>query len=186
MRKVIMFNLVTLNGYFEGLNQDITWHQVDDEFNEFAIEQLSSTDGLIFGRVTYRLMAAYWPTPMAVQNDPIVAGKMNSLPKYVFSKSLEKVDWNNTRLIKGDAVVELNKLKQQSDNDLFIFGSAKLSSTFTQNGLIDEYRLIVNPIVLSGGVPLFDGSSGMLKLKLVNTKSFHNGNVLLYYQPDKK
>jgi dihydrofolate reductase len=186
MRKVIMFNLITLDGYFEGLNKDITWHQVDDEFNEFAIEQLSKTDGLIFGRVTYQLMAAYWPTPMAVENDPIVAGKMNSLPKFVFSKTLEKADWNNTQLIKGDAVEELKKLKQQPGKDLFIFGSANLSSTFTENGLIDEYRIMVNPIVLGAGNPLFKGNGEMLKLKLLNTKTFGNGNMLLYYQPSGK
>jgi len=183
MRQVIMFNLITLDGYFEGLNKDITWHQVDDEFNEFAIEQLSSTDGLIFGRVTYQLMAAYWPTPIAIENDPIVAGKMNSLPKFVFSNTFEKVDWNNSRLIKGDAVEELKKLKQQAGKDLFIFGSANLSSTFTKNGLIDEYRIMVNPIVLGAGVPLFKGNGEILKMKLLNSKSFHNGNVLLYYHP---
>jgi len=183
MRKVIMFNLITLDGYFEGLNKDITWHQVDDEFNEFAIEQLSKSDGLIFGRVTYQLMAAYWPTPMAVENDPIVAGKMNSLPKFVFSKTLVKADWNNTQLIKGDAIEELKKLKQQPGKDLFIFGSAILSSTFTKNGLIDEYRIIINPIVLGAGNPLFKGKGKVLKMKLLNTRSFRNGNVLLYYQP---
>jgi len=186
VRKVIMFNLISLDGYFEGLNQDISWHQVDDEFNEFAIEQLNSTDGLIFGRVTYQLMAAYWPTPMAVENDPIVAGKMNSLPKFVFSNTLDKVVWNNTQLVKGDAVEELKKLKQLSGKDLFIFGSANLSSTFTRNGLIDEYRVIVNPIVLGTGVPLFKGNGEMLKMKLLTSKSFRNGNVLLYYQPDGK
>ena len=183
MRKVIMFNLITLDGYFEGLNKDITWHQVDDEFNEFAIEQLSKSDGLIFGRVTYQLMAAYWPTPMAVENDPIVAGKMNSLPKFVFSKTLVKADWNNTQLIKGDAIEELKKLKQQPGKDLFIFGSAILSLTFTKNGLIDEYRIIINPIVLGAGNPLFKGKGKVLKMKLLNTRSFRNGNVLLYYQP---
>ncbi len=121
------------------------------------LNSLAQCGGLIFGQGDLPGMASYWPTPTAIKNDPIVAGKMNSFPKYVFSKTLEKVDWNNTRLIKGDAVVELNKLKQQSGNDLFIFGSAKLSSTFTQNGLIDEYRLMVNPIVLSGGVPIIRG-----------------------------
>lgn len=184
MRKVIMFNLVTLDGFFEGLSQDIGWHQVDDEFNQFAIEQLNSTSGLIFGRVTYQLMAAYWPTPIAVENDPIVAGKMNSLPKYAFSKTLDKADWNNTQLIKGDAIMELKKLKQLPGNEMYIFGSANLSSMFMRDGLIDEYRLIINPIVLGSGVPLFKENGGRLKLKLLNTKSFRNGNVLLYYAPD--
>jgi dihydrofolate reductase len=183
MRKVILFNLVTLDGFFEGPGSDISWHQVDDEFNEFAIEQLNLTDGLIFGRVTYELMANFWPTPAGLNGEPATASKMNALPKYVFSNTLEKVYWNNTRLVKGDAVVELQKLKQGSGRDLFIFGSANLSSTFIRNKLIDEYRLLLNPIVLGSGVPLFKDNGEMLKLKLLNSRLFHNGNVLLYYQP---
>ena len=187
MRKVIMFNLITLDGYFEGNNKwDISWHQVDDEFNEFSIEQLSQCSGLIFGRVTYEGMASYWPTPTVIENDPIVAGKMNSVPKFVFSKTLEKAGWNNTQLIKGDAVEELKRLKQLPGKDMFVFGSANLSSTFTRNGLIDEYRLMINPIVLGTGNPLFKGNGEMLKMKLLKTKTFSNGNVLLYYQPNRK
>ena len=183
MRKVILFNLITLDGFFEGAGSDISWHQVDDEFNEFAIEQLSTTDGLIFGRVTYQLMANFWPTPAGFTEEPATASKMNALPKHVFSHTLEKVDWNNTRLVIGDAVEELKKLKQPSGRDLFIFGSAKLSSTFIKYGLIDEYRLLLNPIVLGGGVPLFKDQDEMLRLKLLNTRTFRNGNVLLIYQP---
>ena len=123
------------------------------------IEQLSSTDGLIFGRVTYQLMANFWPTPAGLDGEPATASKMNALPKFVFSHTLEKADWSNTQLIKGDAVVELSKLKQPSGKDLFIFGSANLSSTFSRNGLIDEYRLLVNPIVLGSGVPFIQSTS---------------------------
>jgi dihydrofolate reductase len=185
MRKAIMFNLITLDGFFEGPNKwDIGWHRVDDEFNEFSISQLHQAGGLIFGRVTYQGMAAYWPTPSAVQNDPQVAGLMNAIPKYVFSKTLDRLDWNNSMLLKGDAVEELRNLKNQAGNDLFIFGSANLSSTFTENRLIDQYRLMVNPVVLGQGHPVFDGNSASLKFKLVDLKAFRNGNVLLYYQPE--
>ena len=184
MRKAIMFNLITIDGFFEGSNKwDIGWHQVDDEFNEFAIKQLGQAGGLIFGRVTYQGMASYWQSPAAIHDDQEVAGLMNSIPKYVFSKTLDTVDWNNSHLIKGDATEELIKLKRQAGNDLFIFGSANLSSTFIRNGLIDEYRLIVNPIVLGSGGALFNGLDETLKLKLLNVKTFGNGNVLLYYQP---
>ena len=100
MRKVILFNMVTLDGFFEGPNREINWHHVDEEFNEFAIDQLDSADGLLFGRVTYEMMASYWPTPAARTNDPIVAGKMNALPKFVFSRTLKKAEWNNTKLVK--------------------------------------------------------------------------------------
>lgn len=185
MRKAIMFNLITVDGFFEGTNQwDISWHQVDQEFNEFSIEQLGRAGGLIFGRVTYQGMASYWPTPAANQDDPVVAGLMNSIPKYVFSKTLETAEWNNSHLINSDAVAELKKLKEQPGKDLFIFGSANLSSTFIKNGLIDEFRLMVNPIVLGKGGPLFNGNLEMLKLKLLDLKTFRNGNVLLYYQPE--
>ena len=183
MRKVILFNMVTLDGFFAGPNGEIDWHNVDAEFNEFAIDQLNSADGLIFGRVTYQGMASYWPTPTAIANDPIVTGKMNNIPKIVFSKTLEKVEWNNTRLVKGNLVDEISKLKQQPGKDWFIFGSANLAAIFTKNGLIDEYRIMVNPVVIGSGEPLFKGITATLKLNLIKVRTFHSGNVLLYYQP---
>ena len=186
MRKVILFNLVTLDGFFAGPNGEIDWHNVDEEFNEFANDQLNSTDGLIFGRVTYQLMASYWPTEAAITDDQIIANKMNTLPKIVFSKTLEKAEWNNTKLIKGNIAEEISKLKRQPGKDLFVFGSADLASTLTNLGLIDEYRIIVSPVVLGNGKPLFKGIKDKLHLKLVNTKTFRSGNVLLYYQPDRK
>jgi dihydrofolate reductase len=106
---------------------------------------------------------------------------MNSLPKYVFSKSLQAADWKNTTLLNGDAVDELNQLKTQPGKDLFIFGSADLSHTFIRSQLIDEYRLMVNPILIGSGVPLFKVNGEQVKLKLINMRSFLNGNVLLYY-----
>ena len=154
-----------------------------DEFNEFAIEQLNSAGGLIFGRVTYQHMAAWWPTPAAVANDPIVAGKMNSLPKYVFSRTLKAVDWNNTTLFKERAAEEIAGLKQQLTKDLYIFGSANLAGTFSAQGLIDEYRLMMNPVVLGRGQPLFTGGMGKLELKLLHARPFKSGNVLLSYGP---
>ncbi len=138
---------------------------------------------MIFGRITYQGMASYWPTPTAIQNDPQVAGFMNSIPKYVFSKTVDSLEWENSQLIKGEAVEGLRKLKEQPGQDLLIFGSANLAATFTKNSMIDEYRLIVNPIVLGAGGPIFDGNHGMLKFELTGVKTFHNGNVLLYYRP---
>ena len=183
MRKVILFNLVTLDGFFAGPNGGIDWHNVDEEFNEFANDQLNSTDGLIFGRVTYQLMASYWPTEAAIKGDPVIAEKMNALPKIVFSRTLKTAEWNNTTLIKENIADEILKLKRQPGKDLFVFGSADLASTLTNLGLIDEYRIIVNPVVLGNGKPLFKGIKDKLHLKLVNTKTFRSGNVLLYYQP---
>jgi dihydrofolate reductase len=157
---------------------------VDEEFNEFAIAQLNSASGLLFGRVTYQGMASYWPTDTAKANDPIVADKMNTLPKIVFSKTLERVEWNNTRLVKENIVEEISKLKQQPGKDWLLFGSADLASDLTNLGLIDEYRVMVNPVVLGSGKPLFKGIKDKLDLKLVSAKTFRNGNVLLCYEPD--
>ena len=185
MRKVILFNMVTLDGFFEGPNGEIDWHNADEEFNEFAVDQVNAADGLIFGRVTYELMASYWPTPAAQADDPIVEKKMNTMPKIVFSRTLDKVEWNNTRLVKGDAVKEISQLKQEPGKDLLIFGSADLASNLTNLGLIDEYRIMVNPVVLGKGKPLFKDIKGKLNLRLLRTRNFSNGNVLLYYEPVK-
>src|SRR6185295_1195127 len=113
MRKVIFQMMISLDGFFEGPNREIDWHNVDEEFNEYAIDLLDNVDVLLFGRVTYELMANYWPTLSATTDDPIVASKMNSLPKIVFSRTLEKADWNNTRLVKENIAEEVSKLKQQ-------------------------------------------------------------------------
>ena len=186
MRKLFVFNLVTLDGYFEGPNRDISWHNVDAEFNEYAVAMLASVDMLLFGRVTYDLMASYWPTPDAVKNDPIVAEKMNSLPKIVFSRTLNKPGWNNARLMKENIEEEIKNMKKQPGKDLALLGSGSILSEFTQRGLIDEYRIMVNPVVLGDGKPMFKGIKDRLKLELIQTRTFHNGNVLLYYQPAGK
>lgn len=186
MRKAFLFMMTSLDGFFEGPNQDISWHHVDEEFNEFAIKQLNDADMLLFGRVTFQLMASYWPTPSAIENDPMVADKMNNLPKIVFSRTLDKVEWNNSRLVKDNIAGEVSKLKQQPGKDLAIFGSSDLAVSLIQMGLVDELRIMVNPVVLGNGKPLFKGINDKLNLRLLRTRSFSSGNVLLHYQPDKK
>lgn len=182
MGNIVMFNMMTLDGYFAGPKGEIDWHQVDSEFNDFAIEQLDSAGGLLFGRVTYQMMASYWPSAEALKDDPVVASKMNSIPKYVFSRTLDRADWNNTRLLKGEAEVEAAKLRQQPGKPLFLFGSGNLAATLIRFSLIDEYRLMVNPVILGSGMPLFQGvQDDRLNVKLIKTKTFQNGNVLLYY-----
>src|SRR5512133_2007375 len=179
MRNVVMFNLITLDGFFECPNADISWHNVDEEFNTYAITQWNACSGLIFSQKTYQLMASYWPTPDGIRDDPVVAGKMNALPKFVFSRTLSQVDWNNTQLIKEDAPDSIRKLKQQARQDLaednlLILGSADLSASLARAGLIDEYRLIINPLVLGQGTPLFKASGEPLRLNLVSTLPFKN------------
>ncbi len=170
MRKVILFNMVTLDGFFAGPNGEIDWHNVDDEFNEFAIDQLNSAGGLFFGRKTYQLMQSYWPTPAAVEGDPIVADKMNNLPKFVFSSTLDKAEWNNTRLVESNIVAAILELKQQPGKDLFLFGSADLAVTLIQHGLIDEFRVMVNPVVLGKGMPLFKDVNHVLKVERIKNE----------------
>jgi dihydrofolate reductase len=185
MRKVFLFNMTTLDGFFEGPNQDISWHNVDEEFNEFAIEQLNEIGTLLFGRVTYQGMASYWPTESAINDDPEVAGLMNRLPKIVFSRTLEKAEWNNSRLVKDAERVaeEVLKLKAQPGKDIAIFGSSDLAVTLAEQSLIDEYRIIVNPLFLGDGRPLLKGIKEKVNLKLLNARIFKSGNVLLYYAP---
>ncbi len=181
MRKLYLFNFITLDGYFEGPNHELDWHNVDDEFQEFAIDQLNHTDLLLFGRVTYEMMASYWTTEMAIKSDPVVASKMNSLPKIVFSKTLGKADWNNTQLIKENVAGKVAELKQQSGEDIAVLGSSNLAVTLAQHSVIDEYRIMVNPVVLGVGVTLLKGINERLNFRLLKTKLFKSGNVLLYY-----
>ena len=183
MRKVIFFNLISVDGFFEGPNRELDWHNVDEEFNQIAIDQLDELDVLMFGRVTYEMMASYWPTDAAIKDDPIVAEKMNSKAKIVFSKTLNQADWNNTRLVKGDIAAEVSKLKEQPGKDLAIFGSSDLGAALAQAGLIDEYRFMVNPVILGSGKTILHGLPSQLNLKLLMTRTLDNGNVMLYYAP---
>jgi len=187
MRKVILSNLVTLDGFFAGPNGELDWHIVDGEIKEYAIDLLSKVDALLFGRVTYQLMADYWPAaatnPSTPKSDLEIADKMNNLPKIVFSKTLQEVKWINSRLVKDNIAEEISKMKQQPGKDMVIFGSGSIVSTLMQHGLIDEYRIIVNPIVLGNGNPLFKGINGKQNLKLLNTKVFDSGIVILFYEP---
>jgi dihydrofolate reductase len=178
-----MFNLVSLDGFFSGPTGDIDWHNVDEEFNDFALQQLAEIGTLVFGRVTYELMASYWPTPEAKAADPQVAAAMNRIPKVVFSRTLRDASWEGTRVLRD--VAEVDALKRSSSQMLALFGSADLASSLTARAAIDEYRVMVNPIVLGSGKPLFKDQARPLSLQLLRTRSFRNGNVLLSYRPKR-
>lgn len=186
MRKVIVSNYVTLDGFFAGPNGEWDWFVWDEETAKYSKELLSSIDTILFGRVTYELMASYWPTASPATEDPIIIDAMNNLPKIVFSKTLEKVEWKKSRLIKGNIADEVAQLKQQPGKDMVIYGSGSIVSTLTQLGLIDDYRIFVNPVVLGSGKPLFKDIKDRLNLELLTTKTFDCGVVLLHYQPAKK
>lgn len=183
MRKLYVFNMISLDGFIARPNGDLDWHNTDEEFNEFAIEQLETTGMLLFGRVTYAMMASFWPTPGAIESDPLVAAAMNSLPKLVYSRTLKQANWSNSSLAREIIAAEISELKRGPGKDIAIFGSSTITSTLAQLGLIDEYRIMVNPVALGNGIPLFNGMDRDLKLKFLKARTFRAGNLLLYYAP---
>lgn len=186
MRKVIFQMMISVDGFFEGSNKEIDWHNVDAEFNDHAIDLLKGVDTLLFGRVTYELMASYWPTVDARKDDPVIAAAMNDTAKVVVSRTLKSAGWENTKLISEDIPAELKKLKQQPGKSIAVFGSSDLGVTLLENDLIDEFQIIVNPLILGSGKTIFNGFGHRLPLKLVSARTFKNGNVLLTYQPIRK
>jgi dihydrofolate reductase len=182
MGRLILFNMITVDGFFETKNRELNWHVVDEEFNKFSIEQLESADALIFGRITYELMFKYWTTEDALTNDAIVAGKMNSLPKIIFSKTLKKVEWANTKLFSDNVEQIIKEIKKNSTKNIFLLGSANLTTTLKELNLIDEYRILINPVILGEGRPLFEKTPHLKWLKLMGTRTFKSGNILLQYE----
>ena len=181
MGKLIMWNLVSLDGFFEGAGKwSLDWHTAawGDELSKFSLTQLRSASMLMFGRVTYEGMASHWTTARGE-----IADLMNSIPKVVFSRTLERADWNNTRLIAGDAAEAVPTLKKESDRDIFLFGSADLASSLMAAGLFDEYRLCLAPIVLGEGTPLFKPSHSDTRMRLLEARTLQTGSMLLRYAP---
>lgn len=181
MRKLIMWNLLTLDGYFEGTTSwDLDWHNDvwGDELERLSVAQLRSADMLIFGRVTYEGMAAYWQTGQGE-----VAELMNSVPKVVFSRTLKTADWANTTLIGDQAAAAIRALKQKGDGNMFVFGSGDLSATFIREGLFDEYRLLIAPVILGAGKPPFGHGLHHQTLSLLDSRPLASGGVILRYTP---
>ena len=178
MRKVVVTMFLTLDGVDEA-PEKWSFQYWNDEIEKFKNDELVASDAQLLGRVTYQAFAAAWPSRKGQMAD-----RLNSLPKYVVSTTLEKAEWNNSQLIKKDVPEELSKLKQQPGQDILVHGSRTLVQTLIQHNLIDEYRLLVFPLVLGSGMRLFrDGSKATLKL--VEARVFSSGAVLLRYQPDR-
>jgi len=181
MRPLIMWNLITLDGYFEGAKKwDLDWHNDvwGEELERLSIDQLRSADMLLFGRVTYEGMAAYWRTATGE-----VADLMNTLPKAVFSRTLKTAEWTNTTLINDQAVPAVLKLKQQGSGNMFVFGSGNLSATFIREGLFDEYRLLIAPVILGNGNQLFGHGLNRQRLRLLESRPLASGGVIVRYAP---
>lgn len=179
MRRLIASNMMTLDGFHEGPNRELDWHVVEPQFFDYAAEMLGSVDTILFGRVTYEMMAAYWP---AAPSDPI-ADKMNGLAKIVFSNTLPSAEWHNTTLMRGDAAREVARLKNLPGVDMVVLGSAALASSLLDAGLIDEYRVLVNPVILGGGRTLFPGMKTRMRMNLTGVRTFNSGVVMLSYHP---
>jgi dihydrofolate reductase len=184
MCKLIQWNLITLDGFFEGAKSwELDWMQstFDDELEAFAIEQLRTSGMLLFGRTTYEGMAAYWQTATGT-----VAEFMNSLPKTVFSQTMQQADWANTKLVKEDPVGAVRELKKQVKGNIFVYGSGKLCATLLEAGLFDEVRLGLAPLVLGRGATLFGRNLSREKMKLLEARPMNNGYVILRYEPASK
>jgi len=183
MATLSVFNFISLDGYYKGLNEDIGWHNHDVEETEYSAQSLQADSILLFGRVTYDMMFSFWPSAMAIQNMPQVARGMNDAEKIVFSNTMQTAEWNNTRVISGDIVEEVRKLKLSSAKDLTILGSGTILNQFTDAGIIDDYQLMISPIAIGEGTPIFKGIKQNLNLRLINSRIFKNGTLLLDYKP---
>jgi len=187
MGKIGSFTHVSLDGYFAGPNGEIDWFKdQDEEDRQFSAEASRPSGTLIFGHTTYEMMAAYWPTPEARESNPAVAGVMNATLKIVFSRTMKPVKdspvWRNTRVFHEINREEIMKLKKEAGGDFVILGSGSIVQQFARLGLIDEFQLMVNPIILGAGKYLFRDVNRM-NLKLIETKPFRNGRVFLRYRP---
>jgi dihydrofolate reductase len=184
--KLTVFNLTSLDGYFVDPRGDMSWAHnpaEDPEWDDFVKGNARGGGTLVFGRVTYELMAGYWPTPIAAREDPVVAERMNALPKLVFSRTLKSTSWSNASLAKEGLEAEIRGLKKGDRGDLAIMGSGSLVSQLTEAGLVDEYQVVVVPLILGAGRTMFEGLAKRIKLRLIGTRSFKNGNVLVRYEP---
>jgi dihydrofolate reductase len=184
MRKLSVFNSVSLDGYFTDAHGDMSWaHREDDEWSAFASENASGGGVLLFGRITFELMAAFWPTPEAFATMPAVAERMTALRKVVFSRTLERPSWANTEVVSGDIEGAVQRMKVEPGPDMVVLGSGTIVSQLTDARLIDEYQIVVTPIVLGTGRTMFDGIREKVELTLTHTRAFANGNVVLWYEP---
>ena len=182
MARLGSFLFVTLNGYFEGPGHDISWHPHDAESDQYSNEGLSSGSTLLFGRVTYELMAGFWPTAAAAEMYPEVASGMNAADKIVFSRTMKEANWENCRVV-SDLMGEVRKLKGSSAKPMTILGSGSIVAQLAEQGLIDEYQFMLDPVVLGSGTPVFKDVPRTLRLRLASVRPFKNGSVLLTYEP---
>jgi dihydrofolate reductase len=185
MATLNVFNFMSLDGYYKGIGEDISWHKqgTGPEETQFAEAGAKSKSILLFGRVTYQMMASFWPTPQALKTMPGVAEGMNRSEKIVVSRTLKTADWNNARILQGDLGEEIKKLKDSAKHPITILGSGSLVTQLADLGLIDSFQFMVDPIAIGNGTPIFHGLKQALSLKLADSRIFKSGTVVLTYKP---
>jgi dihydrofolate reductase len=191
LRKVILLMHVSLDGFVQGKNDwEMDWITYNEEMEQYSREILSTVDTVLWGRATYLGMEEYWTTvpsnPASTKYEIDHAHWLENTTKIVFSSSLDQVEWKNARIVKVNMAEEISMLKQQTGKDIIIIGSPRFAHALTQLGLIDEYRININPVVIGDGLPLFKDVSERINLNLVGTKIFDCGVVGLVYQTDKQ
>lgn len=179
MSKIVVTEFLSLDGVMEAPHE---WHFpfFNDEMSKYKLDELFSSDALLLGRVTYEGFADAWPS---MTDEAGFADRMNGMPKYVVSTTLAKADWNNSTIISDNVADQIAKLKEQSLQDIAIHGSADLIHSLMQHDLIDEFRLMVHPIVVGHGKRLFQDGTDTRAMKLVDTQTFGTGAMVLTYQP---
>ena len=183
MRTLASFIFTSLDGFYEGPNGEIDWPAVDAEFNDFAVRQLDQADTLGFGRATYEHMAAYWPTEQAQANGPAITSRMNDKEKLVFSRTLTGASWSGTTVVRGEAAEQVPAIKAGPGRELLVLGSAHLTASLAQAGLLDELRVMVCPVVLGQGRSLFEDLKERISLTLLRVRQLDSGNLILTYRP---
>ena len=181
MGQINVFNFLSLNGFYKGLNEDISWALHDDEQDERATQGMAQGGTLLFGRVTYEMMASFWPTPEAHKKFPAVAAGINKAEKIVFSRTLQHASWNNSRVINEDLISAVRDLKEQG-RMMTILGSGSLVTQLSEAGLIDGFEFLINPVALGQGTPIFSGAHKKLNFQLLEAKARKTGLVLLRYK----
>ena len=183
VKKIIAIEWLSLDGYFSDSNNETDWFVSDEETWKYLLELFASFDTILLGKDTYEMFAAYWPKPNPSDPNPKeLIDFMNNSQKVVFSKSLKKVEWNNSVVMKDIIPEEINEIKKKTGKDIVIFGSGSIVSRLTKLGLIDEYKFLINPIFLGNGTPIFKSEEAKAKLKYLDSKTFGSGNIMLQYK----
>lgn len=193
VRTLFLHTIVSLDGFIEGPHGELDWQFIDTEFEEYTNDMLRSIDAMLYGRVSYQLLAEYWPTAVehpAAAADPSrpethieTARLMNALPKYVISSTLQTTHWDNSHIISEDVPEQIEQLKNQPGKDIALFAGARLTASLMEHDLIDEYRLVINPVLLGSGTPLFNDGHEEADLTLLDVKRFNSGALVLRYAP---